>query len=220
MTLVIIPARMKSVRLPGKPLAIIGKHTLIEHCIRRVKEAGFEPIVATDTVESARRFDDEGGCKDVQVVSTGNCLTGTDRVFTAVEMIDHEGKHEFIINYQGDMPFMDDDDLRGFIKERERNDCDVLTAYCPVKIVECNGEPSLGWFSRMDIRSHIGLYGYKREALSKFVSLPQSPAEIKHSLEQLRAPEKFTWDFYEFGTMPMEVNTQADLDRARAICPR
>lgn len=209
MTLVIIPARMGSTRLPGKPLLKIGDRTIIERCVGRARRAGFKATVATDSQEIVDIFDGTG----VQVVMTGECASGTDRVAAAAEIIDPEGKHEFVINYQGDMPFLDRDDLQDFIEYRLIHNFDVVTAYSDLEAVVISRPAG---FKRVKLASHVGLYGYTRAALRKFASLPQSAFEIEERLEQGRAIDKFDWGFCRLHSMPIEINTQADLDRARS----
>lgn len=209
MTLVIIPARMGSSRLPGKPLAKIGNLKLIERCVGQARKAGYDPIVATDSQEIANRFDGH-----TIVVMTGECASGTDRVAEAADRLDPDGKHEFVINYQGDMPFLDPEDLKRFVGFREQSSANIVTAYCNLEYVQCFPE-----FRRMDACFHIGLYGYTRSALKWFAAMAPSEEEKAERLEQLRGPGNvFTWAYAMFHSMPIEINTQTDLDRARAIC--
>jgi 3-deoxy-manno-octulosonate cytidylyltransferase (CMP-KDO synthetase) len=210
LTLVIIPARMNSTRLPGKPLLKIGDKTIIDRCVGQAYRAWFEPVVATDSpeIEWALRQSYKG----TQVIMTGECASGTDRVAEAAEKADPEGKEEFIINYQGDMPFLSAKDLHHFVQFRERSSADIVTAYCNLDYVE-----TLPEFKRKTVSSHVGIYGFTRDALRRFASLPQSEEEKSENLEQLRGPgDLFTWAYALFPSMPIEINTQADLDRARS----
>lgn len=207
MTLVIIPARMASTRLPGKPLLKIGDVTIIQRCFEQALKAGFLPFIATDSDEIKSMF-------GPRAILTGDCASGTDRVAAAAEIIDPEGKHEFVINYQGDMPFLDPELLKQFVDRREKylDQNSILTAYC----WQCHVMLLEGEFKRVLFQSHIGLYGYDRQALRRFAKLPQSDGEIAQSLEQLRSPLSFEWQHVEFPSIPIEINTQADLDRARS----
>ncbi len=206
MTLVIIPSRMGSKRLPGKPLADIGGKTLIERCVGQAKKAGFEPIVATDADVTKWPF------LNCEIVKTGECASGTDRVAAAAEIIDPEGVHKHVINYQGDQPFLDPEWLKKFVWLTEQSKWGITTAFCDLEIVEmCRP-----YYRRVKVESHIGLYGFERGTLRSFASLPQSPSEISDRLEQSRAPQNFKWEYVEFPSMPIEINTQADLERARS----
>jgi 3-deoxy-manno-octulosonate cytidylyltransferase (CMP-KDO synthetase) len=203
LTLVIIPARMNSTRLPGKPLLKIGDRTIIERCVEQAKKAGFVPIVATDSheiQEVARKI-----CP--AIITREDCPSGTDRVAEAAEHMDPEGKHEFVINYQGDMPFLDPEWLKKFVSATEDDsEFSLTTAFSKVQLVNTS-------FQRITIESHIGLYGFTRQALREFAATPQTEVEKDRSLEQLRVP---VWGFVAFPSMPIEINTQADLDRARS----
>lgn len=201
---------MNSTRLPGKPLLKIGDRTLIERCVGQAARAGLDPWVATDSVEIAKAIDVPERC-----IMTGEYASGTDRVAAAAEIIDPEGEHEFIINYQGDMPFLDPKLLKYFVVVRQACSEDILTATCDQEIVAMTEDREMN-AGRRTMRLHIGLYGFKREALRKFATLPQGKYEISERLEQMRAPNKFSWGYADFPSMPIEINTQADLDRARS----
>ncbi len=209
MTLVIIPARMNSTRLPGKPLLKIGDRTIIERCCEQARKAGFEKTtyVATDDKwirDQVHKF------TFAQAIMTGECASGTDRVAAAAELIDPDGKHEYVINYQGDMPFLDPEHLKRFARICEEGQAPLVTAFAQVGFVDRD-------FKRREVYSHIGLYWYSREALRLFAKSPQSQWEKERSLEQLRLSNiDWPWGFVEFDHMPIEINTQADLDRARS----
>lgn len=193
--------------MPGKFLELIGRKTILEHCIDRAIEAGIQPWVATDSVDIIYSIGGKCTC-----ILTGEANCGTARVAMAADLIDPEGNHQHIINYQGDMPFIDPVQLRSFITFTENSDAEVCTAWCKLKVVTMDDD--IG-FRRMEVKSHIGLYGYERYALERFASMPQSEMEIAASLEQLRAPEKFTWDSFEFPAMPIEINKKIDLEEVR-----
>lgn len=215
MTLVIIPARMGSERLPGKPRALIGRKKLIEHCVDRANEADIEPIVATDD-EYLMDFLRSNG---ISCVLTGqHHHSGTDRVAEAAEILDPEGRHKYVINYQGDMPFIDPRCLSSFFHFVEGgaiSGTQAFTAVCDLKLVHLE-MPCI--FNRQVCSSHIGLYGYSRQALRTFAATPQSELELRYKLEQLRCPEKFRWALMYFNQMPMEINTPQDLEEANRLC--
>lgn len=210
MTLVIIPVRMNSTRLPGKFLELIGKKTVLQHCIDRAHEAGLAPWVATDSEEIIDSLN--GKCPHV-LTGVANC--GTDRVAMAAELIDPDRDHELVVNFQGDMPFIDPEHLKSFVQYVESgifSGTECFTALCELKLVEAN---AYGQFRRTTVNSHIGLYGYTRAALRTFAATPQSEQELAQSLEQLRCPEKFTWGYMYFASMPIEINKKIDLEEVR-----
>jgi 3-deoxy-manno-octulosonate cytidylyltransferase (CMP-KDO synthetase) len=206
MTLVIIPARYASTRLPGKPLEKIGRKTIIEHCVDRVLEAGLKPYVATDDQRIADVVPD-------YAVMTGEQPTGTDRVAEAAEIIDPEGKHEFVVNVQGDQPFLDHALIRSFSSVDVEFKTSILTAFCPFRHVHATE------FRRRIVNAHIGLYGFNRATLRLFHATAQTEMEKIESLEPWRfgMPEIDAWHFYSWPSMPLEINTPADLAHARQI---
>lgn len=209
MPLVIVPARLKSARLPDKPLQYIGKDPLIVHCWRRAMEADIGPVyVAADSAAICEVIEKEGG----HSVLTGEAHSGTDRVALAAEIVDPAGKHQVVINQQGDMPFINPTHLRQFAAGL-KDIVEMATAVCELGLVEVRGQD----FFRTSVKSHIGLYAYTRAALRKFHAMPQSGREKDIRLEQLRAVGQMDIAFIELAHMPQEVNTPEDLEAANAM---
>src|ERR687889_280253 len=103
--LVLIPARLAATRLPNKPLADIGGEPMIVHVWRRAMEAGIGPVaVATDAPEIAEAVAKAGGRA---VMTRADHASGSDRIFEAVEKLDPEGRHDVVVNVQGDLPTID-----------------------------------------------------------------------------------------------------------------
>jgi 3-deoxy-manno-octulosonate cytidylyltransferase (CMP-KDO synthetase) len=209
MPLVIIPARLKSERLPNKPLQKIGGDPLIVHCWRRAMEADIGPVwVACDSPDIVEAIERRGG----KALVTGEARCGTDRVALAAGLADPEARHAQIVNQQGDMPFLNPEHLRIFARGMERM-AEMATAYADLKLVTI----AEGDFHRETVRSHIGLYGFTRKGLDRFYRLGTSPREDEERLEQLRAVGVLAIDFIELPYMPMEVNTAEDLMAANQI---
>jgi 3-deoxy-manno-octulosonate cytidylyltransferase (CMP-KDO synthetase) len=210
MPLVVIPSRLKSERLPDKPLQEIGGDPLIVHCWRRAMEAEIGPVwVAADSAAIAEAVERRGG----KAVITGDADCGTDRVALAVALVEkEEERQEHVINQQGDMPFLNPDHLRIFADGLAQM-TEMATAYADLKLVSIKGED----FVRQRVRSHIGLYAFTRAALERFHELGPSAREEKERLEQLRAVGVLSIHFIEIPYMPMEVNTAEDLAAARQI---
>jgi 3-deoxy-manno-octulosonate cytidylyltransferase (CMP-KDO synthetase) len=209
MPLVIIPARLKSERLPDKPLQRIGGDPLIVHCWRRAMEADIGPVwVAGDSPAIVEAIESRGG----KALMTGEAGCGTDRVALAVRIADPQARCAQVVNQQGDMPFLNPEHLRIFARGMERI-AEMATAYADLKLVTITG----GDFQRQTVRSHIGLYGFTRTALDRFHELGASVREEKERLEQLRAVGALAIDFIELPYMPMEVNTAEDLMAANQI---
>jgi 3-deoxy-manno-octulosonate cytidylyltransferase (CMP-KDO synthetase) len=209
MPLIIIPARLKSERLPNKPLQEIGGDPLIVHCWRRAMEANVGPVwVAGDSPAIAEAVMKHGG----NAVVTGEADSGTDRVALAAAIVDEEGQHQQVINQQGDMPFLNPDHLRIFANGL-RQMKQMATAYADLKLVNIVGQD----FQRQAVRSHIGLYAFTRAGLRQFHELGRSVREENERLEQLRAVGVLSIHFIEIPYMPMEVNTEEDLAAAKQI---
>ncbi len=208
-TLVIVPSRLKSARLPNKPLQLIGGDPLILHCWRRAMEADIGPVyVAADSPEILAVIEKAGG----NAVATGDASCGTDRVAIAAELVDPDHKHKVVINQQGDMPFISRSQLRHFASNLADIE-EMATAISPMGLVSVAD----GDFNRMSVVSHIGLYAFTRAALKKFHAMAQSPRELDQRLEQLRVVGKMKIKLIKFSHMPQEVNTPEDLEAANAL---
>ena len=209
-TAIIIPIRMGSSRLPGKFHADINGKAMILHIIDRARETNLTNIfVACDHQDHFNLVENYGA----KAIMTGtHHQSGSDRVYEALEIIDPSETFEYIINLQGDIPFVSSDTILSVLSELDSDqDADISTMLTPldnledlhkknfVKAVFDVNRHAL-YFSRLAIPfaednsktqyyHHIGIYGYRRQALTKFVYLPESKLEISEKLEQLRALE-------------------------------
>lgn len=236
--LIVIPARMAALRLPGKPMADIHGEPMIVHVWRRALEAGIGPvIVATDSDEIAAAIIKAGG---QAVMTRADHPSGSDRIHEAVEAFDPDGQHDIIVNVQGDLPTIDPRIIAASLLPLSEPAVDIATLAAVIvredektanHVVKAVGSP-LGpnrqralYFTRAtapfgegDLFHHIGLYAYRRAALRRFVSLPPSPLEKREKLEQLRALEAgMRIDIVVVDTVPLGVDTPDDLDRARML---
>ena len=208
--IVVIPARMASTRLPGKPLADIGGRPMIVHVLDRAREAGIGPVaVACGEPAIADAVRAVGG---TAVLTNPGLASGSDRVDAAVTELDPDGRHDVVVNLQGDLPTIEVDALRALITPLADQGVDIATLVAPVmsdaearqsSVVKaaCAFAPDSPvahalYFSRMPVPwgegplwHHIGVYAYRRAALARFVRLPPSPLEQREGLEQLRALE-------------------------------
>jgi 3-deoxy-manno-octulosonate cytidylyltransferase (CMP-KDO synthetase) len=236
--LVLIPARMASTRLPGKPLLDIAGRPMIAHVLRRAEEAGIGRVaVATDTPEIAKVVTANGG---EAVMTRPDHPSGSDRIFEALSTLDPKGEAEVIVNLQGDFPTISPDNLRDVLAPLADPQVDIATLAAEIhteeealnpNVVKAVGSP-IGprrlralYFTRATAPHgdgpryhHIGLYAYRRPALERFVRLPPSPLERQESLEQLRAIEAgMRIDITVVDTVPRGVDTPADLETTRQI---
>jgi 3-deoxy-manno-octulosonate cytidylyltransferase (CMP-KDO synthetase) len=228
---------MAAERLPGKPLVDIGGLPLIVHVWRRAQEAGLGPVVvATDAPEIARAVEAAGGSA---IMTRADHASGSDRVFEAVTAADRDGRHDVVINLQGDMPDMAPKTLRAATVPLADRAVDIGTAAAATADPRLAADPNLvkvigtqlganrlralyftrglGPWGKGDLLLHIGVYAFRRSALARFAALPPSPLEKRERLEQLRALEAgMRIDVALVDAMPIGVDTPADLQRARA----
>jgi 3-deoxy-manno-octulosonate cytidylyltransferase (CMP-KDO synthetase) len=241
-TLIVIPARMQSTRLPGKPLADINGTPMIVHVWQRAMAAETgRVVVATDAQEIVAAVRAAGG---EAVLTRGDHTSGSDRVFEAVSHVDPEGDFEIVLNLQGDLPTLEarlvQDCLAPLLDKgpciatlaAEIKDAAERTNPNVVKVVgtptEVAGRLRALYFTRATapygegpLYHHIGIYAYRRSALERFVSLRPSALEMREHLEQLRALEGgMRIDVTLVDTVPLGVDTAADLERARQMLPR
>ncbi|MGJ4955952.1 3-deoxy-manno-octulosonate cytidylyltransferase [Bradyrhizobium sp. HKCCYLRH2015] len=236
--LVLIPARMASTRLPGKPLLDIAGLPMIVQVLRRAQEAGIGRVaVATDTPEIADAVAAAGG----EVVMTRpDHPSGSDRIYEAMCTLDPARDAEIVVNLQGDFPTIDPQNISDVLPPLEDPAVDIATLAAQIhteeeslnpNVVKAVGSPVGGrrlralYFTRATAPHgdgpryhHIGLYAYRRAALERFVSLPPSPLEQQEKLEQLRALEDgMRIDVMVVDAVPRGVDTAADLETARRL---
>lgn len=240
-TLVLIPARMASTRLPGKPLMDIGGLPMIVHVLRRAEEAGIGRVaVATDTPEIAAAVTAHGG---TAVMTSPDHPSGSDRIFEALQTLDPGGEAEAIVNVQGDLPTVPPQDIRAALALLADPAVDIGTLVAEIREAEEHAAPSVVkligsatgadrfralYFTRATAPygdgpryHHIGLYAYRRAALERFVRLPPSLLERREKLEQLRALEAgMRIDAALVTSVPLGVDTPADLETARRLLSR
>jgi 3-deoxy-manno-octulosonate cytidylyltransferase (CMP-KDO synthetase) len=236
--IVLIPARMAARRLPGKPLADIGGTPMIVRVWRRASEAAIGPVaVAAGDDEIVAAVEAAGGRA---VLTDAALASGSDRIQAALAELDPVGRHDVVINLQGDMPFVGPEVLGACADLlRAQGACDIATVVAPESAPADRSNPDVVkavlamqpdrrsgralYFTRATpwgegpVWRHIGIYGYRREALARFNAAPPSELERRESLEQLRALELglSIWAAV-VGAAPISVDTPADLATARA----
>ena len=237
--IVVIPARMASSRLPGKPLAPIGGRPMVLHVLDRAREAGIGPVaVACADPEVAEAVRRAGG---TAVMTDPALPSGSDRVQAALAVLDPEGRHDVAVNLQGDLPAIPAAYLRAVLTPLADPAVDIATLVAPVATAEeaaaaqvvkaaCAFGPGQEvaaalYFSRAAVPwgegplwHHIGVYAYRRAALARFVGLPEGALERRERLEQLRALEAgMRVGCARVDHAPFGVDTPEDLERARAM---
>lgn len=238
-TIVVIPARMASTRLPGKPMADINGAPMIVHVWRRAQEANVgHVLVAAAEPEIANAIREAGGDA---IVTDARLASGSDRVAAALALRDRKQQFTHVVNLQGDLPTIDPlavqrclagltnpgVDISTIAAEIttgiERDNPNTVKAMAPLSSTRevafardfvrdlPDGTPPPWWH-------HIGIYAYHRAALERFVSLPQSAREKERSLEQMRALDNgMKIAVVRVDSVPLGVDTPAELERARNL---
>ena len=236
--LILIPARLHSTRLPGKPLADIAGQPMIVQVLRRAEEAKIGPVVvATDDETIATAVEKAGGRA---LMTQADHPSGSDRIFEALGLADPDGRARIVVNVQGDLPTLNPADLAASLGPLKDPAVDIATLAAEIKkpeertnpnVVKVVGSPLTPtrlralYFTRATAPSgegplyhHIGLYAYRRSALERFVRLPPSPLEQRERLEQLRALEAgMLIDVTIVDSVPLGVDTPEDLETARKL---
>jgi 3-deoxy-manno-octulosonate cytidylyltransferase (CMP-KDO synthetase) len=239
--LILIPARMASTRLPGKPLLDIAGQPMIVHVMRRAQAARVgEVVVATDSEVIAACVEKADGRA---VMTRANHVSGSDRIFEALEVIDPQRRSSIIINMQADLPTIAPADVAAAIAPLADAAVDIATLAAEITREEERSDPNVVklvgtpvgkdrlralYFTRArapagegPLYHHIGLYAFRRAALARFVALSPSPLEQREKLEQLRALEAgMRIDASIVASVPLGVDTPVDLERARKILGR
>ncbi len=232
-SVVVIPARMASTRLPGKPLADIAGKPMIAWMVELARAAQAGPVLVAaaepEVAEAARTAGAEAVLTDPDLPS------GSDRVHAALEAFDPNNRFDVAVNLQGDMPTMRAEDVARALAALKPS-ADIATLVSPssneadrnnpnvVKAIRAADGRCLA-FTRAPapwgdgpVERHVGIYAYRRTALARFVAAPPSRLELREKLEQLRALEMGMSIFADaISDFPKGVDSPADLESARAI---
>jgi 3-deoxy-manno-octulosonate cytidylyltransferase (CMP-KDO synthetase) len=235
--IILIPARLGSTRLPGKPLADLHGAPMIVHVVRRAEAAGIGTVVvATDSEPVAAAVEKAGGRA---VMTRADHVSGSDRIYEALEAVDPEHRIDFVINVQGDLPTINPAHIRAALRPLDDRRVDIGTLAATIvdpaervnpNVVKVSGSPiepsrfQARIFTRENATGagphyhHIGLYTYRRAALERFVKLPPSPNERREKLEQLRALDAgMRIDVVIVESVPLGVDTPEELEKARRM---
>jgi len=236
---IVIPARLASTRLPGKPLADIAGEPMIVRVWRQAMAADLGPVVvACAEAEIADAVTAAGG---QAVMTDPDHASGSDRIYEALQAADPDGDYDAVINLQGDLPLIDPAAIRAVLAPLADAAVDIATLAAEITDAEEKTNPNVVkavvsrvagaptgralYFTRATsptgegpLWHHIGIYAYRRAALARFVALPPSPLELQERLEQLRALEAgMRIDVAFVDSVPFGVDTPADLERARRL---
>ncbi|OGN42200.1 MAG: 3-deoxy-manno-octulosonate cytidylyltransferase [Caulobacterales bacterium RIFCSPHIGHO2_01_FULL_70_19] len=229
---------MAATRLPGKPLANIGGKPMIVRAYEQAALSGLPVAVAAGDREIVEAIEAMGG---TAILTDPALPSGSDRIRAALKALDPDGRYDAVINLQGDMPFADPGlatacaallhgepacDIATLVAREadvsDRSNPDVVKAVLALPEGERHGRAL--YFTRSTLYGdapvwrHVGIYGYRREALMRFCAAPPSPLERREKLEQLRALEMGLqiWAAV-IAEAPLSVDNPADLEAARAL---
>lgn len=235
--IILIPARLASTRLPGKPLADLHGAPMIVHVLQRAEAARIgDVVVATDSEAVAAAVEKAGGRA---VMTRSDHVSGSDRIYEALEALDPEHRVDIVVNVQGDLPTINPADIRAALKPLDDAQVDITTLAAVItdsaertnpNVVKVSG-PQIApdrlqakTFTRENATGagphyhHIGLYAYRRTALERFVKLPPSANEQREKLEQLRALDAgMRIDVMVVKSVPLGVDTPEDLEKTRKL---
>lgn len=196
----IIPARMGSTRLPGKPLADIAGKPMIQHVWERVSEV-LPTFVATDDERIAQVVEAVGG---MAILTSPNCVNGTQRVTEALHILAEQGQNlpGIVLNIQGDEPLVSPQDIITLLNLMLREEVQIGTLVTPAKpgdaesgtnaFADKTPDGRCHGFSRnpaccaIQAWRHVGMYGFKTHLLPELVALPETENELRERLEQVR----------------------------------
>jgi len=236
--IVLIPARLAATRLPDKPLADIGGVSMIVRVLRQAEAADVGPVaVAAGDAQIVDAVRAAGGRA---ILTDPDLPSGSDRIKAALDLLDPEGRHDVVINLQGDIPFVEPELIKACVAVLAKEPrADISTLAAPeaspadrdnadvVKVVMALTEGAAYgralYFTRSRLYGegpvwhHPGVYGYRPEALRRFTAAPPSALERREKLEQLRALELglSIWAAV-IDKAPISVDTPEDLQAARA----
>jgi len=232
--IVLIPSRMQSTRLPGKPLKLIGNKTLIQRVYEQALQSNArEVLVATDSEEIISHcFNNSINT----VLTRSDHLTGSDRLAEAVNNLNLEGD-QIIVNVQGDEPFIDPKDINNLFDLMVQKSSNMATLYAHLDAKDITNtsvvklwiknDGSVVNFSRKiddkkDIdkaKMHLGIYAYRASFLKQFVKWPQSERELDTQLEQMRAMDnkEVIYSKESISNIHLGVDTEEELESAREV---
>lgn len=234
--LIIIPARLESTRLPNKPLADIKGLPMVIHVLNKGLESSCgDVIVATSNIEI---YDVVRSYGEKAIMTNPDHPSGSDRIFEALNIFDPGKQYKNIVNLQGDLPTIDPYLIKLTFQLIENNqDADISTLGGSINDEDELANPNVvkAYVEKVDqtlyakdfVRSpkgynkeklfhHLGVYGYKRRSLEKFIKTKQSKREQDLKLEQLRALDNGMSIVIDLiNEIPIGVDTEDDLYNVR-----
>ena len=234
-TIILIPSRMASTRLPGKPMAKINGKPMIQLVWEKAILSDIGDVyVACSEDEVFQTIKDLGGRA---IMTDPQLASGTDRIHAAFKKIDNNQKVDFVINLQGDLPLINPQHIKSVINPLKKNFTmsTLATSLKKVQIQNPNiTKIKVKWIDnelgvakdffrlnkklKTEIYHHVGIYAYSTETLNEFVKLPKSKNEINLNLEQFRAMDaNIKIGVSYISGIPIGIDTKEDLIYAESI---
>ena len=232
--IVLIPSRMESMRLPGKPLKLIGNKTLIQRVYEQAQQSKAKKVlVATDSEEIISHCSNN----NIDTILTRpDHLTGSDRLAEAVNNLDLE-EDQIVVNVQGDEPFIDPEDINNLFDLMVQKSSNMATLFANLDAKDITNtsvvklwikeDGSVVNFSRKiddkydidEVKMHLGIYAYRASFLKQFVKWPQSERELDMQLEQMRAMDnkEVIYGIESISNIHLGVDTEEELELAREL---
>ena len=233
-TVIVIPVRLQASRFPNKPFAKIGNLPMLHYVFNAASKSFENVFLAICDLE----VEDYCNKNNLPFVLTNpNHISGSDRIGEAVEKLEKKLSFDFIINVQGDMPFI----KKEFISSLRQNlsNYKMSTLACPfknkveaeslskVKVEVANHENLVAKdFSRTlidtsklnkSIFHHIGVYGFQKQFLKEYISQRPTKRELEEKLEQLRVSEIIKIGITVIDKEILGVDTKEDLDTVNQL---
>ena len=228
-TIILIPVRLQATRFPNKPFAKIGNLPML-HYVYNSAAKFFSNVYLAICDKTVEEYCAE---HNIQYIMTDSGhVSGSDRIGEAIEILENQKDFKFIINLQGDMPFIKEEYIKA-LREKLLT-YEMSTLACPfkdseeasnnskVKVEIEEGEETIANDFYRVIKSnkkinknvfhHIGVYGYQKDFLKKFISLPPTTREQEEKLEQLRIIDKAKISVVHIEKEILGVDTKEDLD--------
>lgn len=235
-TLIVIPARMSSVRFPNKPMALINGIPMIRRVWEQAKKANVgSVIVACCEKEVFNLIESIGG---TAIMTNTSIPSGTDRVFAAISGLPEIDQLDSIINLQGDMPIINPLDIIKVNKPLSQG-FDIGTLVTNLNLNEEKEtnitKVNVSWIKKDDlgqalnfyktskhilknIYHHVGVYSFSFKSLKRFVELKPSSNELNYKLEQWRAIDANMSIGVSYAKdVPLSVDTEEDLKKVENI---
>ena len=234
-TIILIPCRMASVRLPGKPMIKIHNIPMIQHVWQKAIDSEIGEVVVACSEKEIYDFIIHLGGK--AIITDPKLQSGTDRIHTAFMQIENSNNYDYIINLQGDMPLIRSDQIKKVLQPLENN-YSIGTLATSLQSNEISNpnitKVKVSWdkknvgqakdFFRLkhhtlkDVYHHVGIYSFTKKSLLNFVKLPRSKNEKLLNLEQYRAMDSgISIGVIYDENIPISIDTKEDLITAESI---